>query len=247
MAFGNPSELIGSLGWLSIVILFILAVFSIVSWGIIVSKLKRFRQINQEEAQFLRSYELNSVDQLSLKADAKTLPLSPSAGVYLGVCERLPASSDLFQPQPNPEQPSEERFPSRPYLEKVTNYIIQNHINHQEAYLPFLATTGNLTPFIGLLGTVLGIINAFSEIGVQGSASIAAVAPGVSEALVATAAGLFAAIPAVMAYNFFLSRIRKLAFRVEAFSIEFLNAIEEYEKTFQNNKEDKEKEVEISR
>ena len=116
---------------------------------------------------------------------------------------------------------------------------LQNQINHQEAYLPFLATTGNLTPFIGLLGTVLGIINAFGEIGVQGSASIAAVAPGVSEALVATAAGLFAAIPAVMAYNFFLSRIRKMSFRVEAFTIEFLNTIEESDKAFE--------EVEVAR
>ena len=97
-------------------------------------------------------------------------------------------------------------------------------------YLPFLATTGNLTPFIGLLGTVLGIIGAFREIGIQGSASIAAVAPGVAEALVATAAGLFAAIPAVIAYNFFLTRIRRLVFRVEAFSIEFLNSIEELAK-----------------
>jgi biopolymer transport protein TolQ len=83
------------------------------------------------------------------------------------------------------------------------------------------------------LGTVIGIINAFGEIGAQGSASIAAVAPGVSEALVATAAGLFAAIPAVMAYNYFLSRIRKMAFRVEAFTIEFLNTIEASEKAFE--------------
>ncbi|MGD9852441.1 MAG: MotA/TolQ/ExbB proton channel family protein [Nitrospirales bacterium] len=241
MSFSNPSELIGSLGWLSIVILLILATFSVVSWGIIVYKLRRFKKITEEETQFLRSYELNSVDQLSLKADAKTLPLSPSSAVFLGVCERIPSSSSLFHPQMNLEAQTEERFPSRPYLEKVANHIIQNQINQQEAYLPFLATTGNLTPFIGLLGTVLGIINAFGEIGVQGSASIAAVAPGVSEALVATAAGLFAAIPAVMAYNYFLSRMRKLAFRVEAFSIEFLNAIEEYEKTL------KEKEVEITR
>ena len=78
---------------------------------------------------------------------------------------------------------------------------------------------------------MLGIINAFGEIGTQGSANIAAVAPGVSEALVATAAGLFAAIPAVMAYNYFLSRIRKMSFRVEAFAIEFLNTLEEIEVT----------------
>ncbi|HZS11903.1 MAG TPA: MotA/TolQ/ExbB proton channel family protein, partial [Nitrospirales bacterium] len=81
-------------------------------------------------------------------------------------------------------------------------------------------------PFIGLLGTVLGIIDAFRQIGKQGTASIAAVAPGVSEALVATACGLFAAIPAVIAYNYYLSRIRKMSFRVEAFSIEFLNGIQ---------------------
>ena len=242
MSFGNPIELLGSLGWLSLVILLILGMFSILSWGIIVFKFRRFSQINREDAEFLRSYELNAVDQQSLKADAKSLGSSPSAAVYLGICERLPASN-LFTSQNGHEMdpPLTERFPSRPYLEKVSNYIIQTQINHQEAYLPFLATTGNLTPFIGLLGTVLGIINAFREIGVQGSASIAAVAPGVSEALVATAAGLFTAIPAVMAYNFFLAKIRKLAFRVEAFSIEFLNSIEESESLF------KEKEVEVTR
>jgi biopolymer transport protein TolQ len=102
---------------------------------------------------------------------------------------------------------------------------MQDQLSRQEAYLPFLATTGNITPFVGLLGTVLGIIDAFREIGQQGTASIAAVAPGVSEALVATAAGLFTAIPAVIAYNYYLARMRKTAFRVEAFSIELLNIV----------------------
>jgi biopolymer transport protein TolQ len=108
----------------------------------------------------------------------------------------------------------------------VVSHLVQDQISKQEAYLPFLATTGNTTPFIGLFGTVMGIIDAFQEIGKQGTASIAAVAPGVAEALVATAAGLFTAIPAVMAYNYFLSRIRRAAFRTEGFSIEFLNAFE---------------------
>jgi len=107
----------------------------------------------------------------------------------------------------------------------VIAHIMQDQLSRQEAYLPFLATTGNISPFIGLLGTVLGIIDSFREIGKQGTASIAAVAPGVSEALVATAAGLFAAIPAVIAYNYYLARIRKSAFRVEAFSIELLNTV----------------------
>jgi biopolymer transport protein TolQ len=229
----NPSELFGSLGLLSIVILLVLLIFSVTSWGIIVNKFRRFWRIRQEESQFLQLYERNPVDQQTLRNQAQTLVYSPSSAVYLGITDRLPASSDLFTSQPPLASQPAERSPNRQYLEKVAQYIIQNQINHQEAYLPFLATTGNLTPFIGLLGTVLGIINAFREIGVQGSASIAAVAPGVAEALVATAAGLFAAIPAVMAYNYFLSRIRKMTFQVEAFTIEFLNTIEESEKAFE--------------
>ncbi|MCY4613923.1 MAG: MotA/TolQ/ExbB proton channel family protein [Nitrospira sp.] len=117
-------------------------------------------------------------------------------------------------------------WPDRQYLEKVIQYLVQQQITRQEAYLPFLATTGNITPFIGLLGTVVGVINAFQQIGIEGTASIASVAPGLSEALLATAAGLFAAIPAVIGYNYFLSRIRKTIFGVEAFSIEFLNTLD---------------------
>ena len=233
MPFSNPTELLGSLGLLSIVILMILSVFSVISWGIIVNKFRQFRQLNLEDAQFLHLYEKNPVDQQALRMQAQTLTCSPSSAIYLGVTDRLPSSSDLFASQPEMDPPIATQPLNRQYLEKVSQHIIQSQINFQEAYLPFLATTGNLTPFIGLLGTVLGIINAFGEIGVQGSASIAAVAPGVSEALVATAAGLFAAIPAVMAYNFFLSKIRKTAFRVEAFTIEFLNTLEESEKAFE--------------
>ena len=121
--------------------------------------------------------------------------------------------------------PAELDAPDRQYLDRVVTHIMQDQLSRQEAYLPFLATTGNITPFIGLLGTVLGIIDSFREIGKQGTASIAAVAPGVSEALVATAAGLFAAIPAVIAYNYYFARISKSAFRVEAFSIELLNIV----------------------
>ena len=233
MPFADPAELFGSLGLLSIIILMILSVFSVVSWGIIVNKFRRFRQINQEEAQFLEIYDTNPVDQLALRTKAQTFPVSPSAVVYLGVTDRLPSWSYLFRSEEEMEAQGTAQPPNKQYLEKVTQYIIQSQINHQEAYLPFLATTGNITPFVGLLGTVLGIINAFGEIGTQGSASIAAVAPGVSEALVATAAGLFAAIPAVMAYNFFLSRIRQMSFRVEAFTIEFLHSLEESEKAFE--------------
>ncbi|MDH4188427.1 MAG: MotA/TolQ/ExbB proton channel family protein [Nitrospira sp.] len=110
-------------------------------------------------------------------------------------------------------------------IERTAAHLGQSQVARLETYLPFLATTGNITPFIGLLGTVLGIIDAFREIGTQGTASISAVAPGVSEALVATAAGLFAAIPAVIAYNYFLIRIRRTAFRLDSVTIELLASL----------------------
>ncbi len=96
-----------------------------------------------------------------------------------------------------------------------------------EEHLSFLATTGNVSPFIGLFGTVLGIMDSFQAIGRMGTANIAAVAPGVAEALLATAAGLFAAIPAVVAYNYYLNRIRGLVGEMENFSAEFINRVED--------------------
>ena len=239
MLFSDPIELIGSLGTLSLLILLVLAFFSIVSWGIIINKLRRFKAIEVEEQRFLRAYELHPQELEDLRIQAQDAESSPSAMVFLAVMDRMPPPPDLYGAQTELTHSTSGRYPDRNYLEKVANHIIQTEMTQQETYLPFLATTGNLTPFIGLLGTVLGIISAFREIGVTGSASIAAVAPGVAEALVATAAGLFAAIPAVIAYNFFLTRIRRSVFRVEAFSIEFLNAIEELAK--------EPKEVEVGR
>jgi biopolymer transport protein TolQ len=99
-------------------------------------------------------------------------------------------------------------------------------VAQQERNLIFLATTGNVTPFIGLFGTVWGIMDAFASIGQAGSANLGAVAPGVSEALVTTAAGLGAAIPAVIAYNYFLNRIRRQATEMEMFGLEFLSLAE---------------------
>lgn len=224
MAFDSgPLGLIGSLGAVSIVVLLVLFLFSVVSWAIILYKWRILRSVDREEHRFLQAYE-RSQDRDELRRQARTLAESPSAAVFLGVMERAISEADKFGTaalDPMADLPPFDRL----YLERVMAHIMQNHISHQEAYLSFLATTANVTPFIGLLGTVLGIINAFAEIGRQGTASIAAVAPGVAEALVATAAGLFTAIPAVIAYNYFLARIRRTSHRAEAFSIEFLNAL----------------------
>ena len=221
-----PSSAMGtvaSLGLVSKLVLFALFIFSVVSWAIIIAKWRASSVSDREEQQFLGAYA-KSKDRDELRRQARRLTASPSAIVFLGIMDRLAPDRDGEAAGRRGES-EEPPAPDRQYLDRVVGHVMQGQISRQEAYLPFLATTGNITPFIGLLGTVLGIIDAFQQIGKMGTASIAAVAPGVAEALVATAAGLLTAIPAVIAYNYFLTRIRKSVFRAESFSIEFMNAL----------------------
>ena len=226
----DPLELFGSLGTISIIVLLILLAFSVFSWGIILYKWRMIRRIKKEERQFLQAYQEEDASSEKalhlLQHVAAELPHSPSGSVFLEVVNRIGHLVDLNVDDVTVAARKTGHWPDRQYLEKVIQYLIQQQITRQEAYLPFLATTGNITPFIGLLGTVVGVINAFQQIGIEGTASIASVAPGLSEALLATAAGLFAAIPAVIGYNYYLSQIRKTIFGVEAFSIEFLNVLD---------------------
>jgi biopolymer transport protein TolQ len=215
----GPAAFLGSLGAVSKIILFVLLIFSVVSWAIILYKWWMFRASDREDRQFLSAWSL-SQDREELRRSARRYAVSPSAAVFAAVTDRLAQDGNGLA-----RLDAESAAVDRQYIERVMAHIMQDQISRQESYLPFLATTGNITPFVGLLGTVLGIIEAFREIGKQGTASIAAVAPGVSEALIATAAGLFTAIPAVIAYNYYLARIRKMSFRVEAFSIELLNSV----------------------
>jgi biopolymer transport protein TolQ len=217
----GPIGLLSSLGAVSKIILLVLFFFSVISWAVILFKWRSFRACDRDDQRFL-SFYAKTQDREELRRAARRLPASPAAVLFLGIADRLPPEQNGLA---SLDSSDEAVGADRQYLDRVVAHIMQDQISKQEIYLPFLATTGNVTPFVGLLGTVLGIINAFAEIGRQGTASIAAVAPGVAEALVATAAGLFAAIPAVIAYNYFLTRIRKAAFRTEAFSIEFLNRL----------------------
>jgi biopolymer transport protein TolQ len=212
---------VASLGVVSKFVLFVLFVFSVVSWAIIIAKWRGSRVSERDEQQFLNAYaKIKDWDEL--RRQARRLTASPSATVFLGITDRLASDGE---PAGRRGDSEDLPVPDRQYLERVVGHIMQGQISRQESYLPFLATTGNVTPFVGLLGTVLGIIDAFQEIGKMGTASIAAVAPGVAEALVATAAGLLTAIPAVIAYNYYLTRIRKSVFRAESFGIEFMNAL----------------------
>jgi len=112
-------------------------------------------------------------------------------------------------------------------IERTLQGAVQDEMTHQERYLHVLATIGNIAPFIGLLGTVWGIMGAFQEIGRQGSANIAVVAPGVAEALINTAAGLFVAIPAAVGYNLFIHKIKNMHVQLEVFSSEVVTLVEE--------------------
>lgn len=220
--------LVGSLGAVSKIVLLLLLVASILSWGVILYKWRTFKAADREDQRFFNAFtKIRDLDELYRQS--KRAEGSPSARVFQGIMDRVvTASADGVVSPSLAAAGSKESAPAfdHQYMDKTVSYLVQNQVSHLEAYLPVLATTGNITPFIGLLGTVLGIIDSFREIGMQGTASIAAVAPGVSEALVATAAGLFTAIPAVIFYNYYLTRIRKTVFRIESFTVEAMRSLQ---------------------
>ncbi len=219
--------LLSSLSLVSKVVLVVLLGFSIVSWALILYKWRFFRDQEAADQRFLRVFEkMDDPVEAFRKVDRHRN--SGVASVYAEVakCYQVMGNGAVTGRRIPPAPEDIDKTPTQHYLERVLGHAIQEQISRNETYLPFLATTGNITPFIGLLGTVLGIIDAFREIGIQGTASIGAVAPGVAEALVATAAGLFAAIPAVIAYNYFLGRVRRQASRMERFGIDWMNVLE---------------------
>ena len=225
----GPMALVGSLGVVSKVVLLLLFFFSVLSWAVIFAKWRLFRTADAEDVRFMavlhKAKDIDEVVRHAQRTDG-----SPCARVFHGVVERLgrgSASSHKAGAGLVEQSDGDAGLLTidRHAIERTAMHLAQGQLSRLEVYLPFLATTGNISPFVGLFGTVLGIIDAFHEIGSQGTASIAAVAPGVSEALIATAAGLFTAIPAVMAYNYFLTRIRRTAFRMDSVTVELLSML----------------------
>ncbi len=210
--------LVGSLGAVSKIVLLLLLVFSVISWAVIFFKWRAFQVADREDKRFL-ALLVKTRDLDELYRQVRRIEGSPSASVFEGVMERV--GSGRVEGKDGVGSGPINQY----VIERTASHLGQRQLTGLETYLPFLATTGNITPFIGLLGTVMGIIDAFREIGTQGTASISAVAPGVAEALIATAAGLFAAIPAVIAYNYFLTRIRTTAFRLDSVTIELLSSL----------------------
>ncbi|HKT36116.1 MAG TPA: MotA/TolQ/ExbB proton channel family protein [Nitrospira sp.] len=205
---------LGSLGTVSKIVLLLLFLFSVVSWAIIFMKWRAFSTADRMDQQFM-ALLAKAKDLDDLCRQVRRMESSPAAVLFEGVMDRVAGlrSQDGGSGA------------DRQLVERTAAHLSHSQLSRLESYLPFLATTGNITPFVGLLGTVMGIIDAFREIGAQGTASIAAVAPGVAEALIATAAGLFTAIPAVIAYNYFLSRIRRTAFRLDTVTIELMTSL----------------------
>lgn len=200
----SPIQLILQAGYVVKGVLVILLLFSVFSWAIIFYKHRFLSLASRESESFLRSFRAGR-ELKGLFAAAKTLRLSPLANVFKAVY-------------------LEESRVNREETKRLLRRYEALESAKLESYLTFLATTGSTTPFIGLFGTVWGIMNAFRGIGSAGSASLAVVAPGIAEALITTAAGLAAAIPAVVAYNYYLSRVRHMIIEMEDFSEELLDA-----------------------
>ena len=203
-------------------VLLILIVFSVVSWAIIFLKVRLFKGIERNQASFAKAFaEGKSLTALYELASME--PKSPLSEVFLsGYMEITRIQRERAEaPKGSPQPP----FPVD-NVARAMRRASQEQVGSMEDLLPFLATTGSATPFIGLFGTVWGIMNAFSGIATTGNATLATVAPGIAEALIATAAGLAAAIPAVMAYNYFLNRIRMVLNRIDSFNAEFINFLQ---------------------
>ena len=225
-------ELIFHAGIVVKLVLLILFLFSVFSWAIIIVKFRVFRLAEKESKMFLSRFWA-SKDFSKSFMEAKRLSHSPIANLfrcgYIDV-EKIKKEQVDSNPSKAPSGSGANvgLMEGVSAIDRTLKRVAGTELTRLEKALTFLATTGNATPFIGLFGTVWGIMDAFRQIGFKGSTSLAVVAPGISEALIATAAGLFAAIPAVVAYNYFLHKIRVLNSQMENFSAEFLNIVERH-------------------
>ena len=206
-------------------VLLLLLFFSVMSWAIIFAKHFSIRKARKESAQFLDLF-WNSRDLSEAFTSSKRFRRSPLAKVFRVAYVELKKVNSSQSSSTGDQASLSQKMVGVDNVKRALRRAVNMELTGLGKALPFLATTGNTTPFIGLFGTVWGIMNAFTGIGLKGSANLAVVAPGISEALIATAAGLAAAIPAVVAYNYFTNKVRILESEMHNFSADFLNLIE---------------------
>ena len=207
---GDITSLFSNSGLVARAVLLILLAFSLFSWSIIISKLTLFRRAKVQSGRFVRAFrKANRMQDVASVADQ--FKPSPLVAVFEGAYEELRRQGTRLNVTS---------------IQRSTQIASSEELTRLERRLPWLATTGSVTPFIGLFGTVWGIIDAFHGLGDAGAATLRAVAPGISEALITTAAGLFAAVPAVIFYNMYMNNIREFGARMDDFSLELLNTVE---------------------
>ena len=231
LAQGTAINLLTQSGSMVQLVLYLLLVFSAMSWGIIFYKLYQIRQARRTSRRFNAAFrETRNLD--SLHTASLEMTESPVAQVFRAAYQELMRiTRGQKQTNPPPSNPITESSGGEGSIENIELAMrreMREQISWLERALTFLATTASTAPFIGLFGTVWGIMNAFEGLSKTQTASIQAVAPGIAEALIATAVGLFAAIPAVMAYNHFSRQVRVIAGDMESFSAEFLHLAKHY-------------------
>jgi biopolymer transport protein TolQ len=201
-------------GPIPIFVMLLLAAVSVLSWTVIFAKWQSFKQAKLNNSKFLKAFR--ATDKMPVMAAAvRQFPLAPLVAVFEFGYEEVDRQVKRHGEVRN-----------KPALERSLQLGISEELTKLERDMNWLATAAAVSPFIGLLGTVWGIIDAFAGLGEAGSASLKAVAPGMSEALFATALGLVAAIPAAVAYNYFSHGLREMGARMEDFSLEFINMTE---------------------
>jgi biopolymer transport protein TolQ len=200
-------------------VLIVLLVFSLVSWAIILTKSRVITRAQRQSTEFLQVFSRSKRLQ-DLYASCSAFPASPLAAIYISAHEELKAQAGV-----SADGASDSMFSLDAVLRTMQSTAI-TETTRLERSLSVLASTASAAPFIGLFGTVVGIIIAFQGLSQAASASIQVVAPGIADALIATAAGIAAAVPAVLAYNHYLNRIKILAADMDGFMLRLLNFIE---------------------
>ena len=212
---GQLGTLLEQTGWVARVVLAMLLAFSLFSWALIFQKWRMFSRMRQQTSLFLRIFRSNKMLPDPKQMGGGGSPLEP---VYAAGYREIESQIRAGSPRA--------KITSLNSITVSMQLAAAEEVRKAETYMPWLATTGSVTPFIGLFGTVWGVMDAFTGLGAAGSASLRAVAPGIAEALITTAAGLFTAVPAVIAYNHFLHNIKDLGARMDGFTMEVVALVE---------------------
>jgi biopolymer transport protein TolQ len=214
-SFKALGELFGHIGPIAIAVLVVLLCASLYSWTVILGKIGEFRRATRESRQFVRMFR-KSTSLKEVAAHTGDYSNSPLAQVFEDIYETYRRQTGGSGPPVNLAA-----------LDRTARTSASEAVSQMERRMTWLATIASASPFVGLFGTVMGIVDAFQELTMAGTATLRAVGPGVSEALITTAAGLFVAVPALVAYNQFTARIKVFASATDDFCRELLNSLDE--------------------